>query len=555
VNYEVFFDENGVVTSLTANIGETVTFQYQEAGTYDIRIVLMGAAIATAEFVIGGHEVVDIVAPVVAAPNPGARASEDVISIYGDHYASLPGVDMNPDWGQSGFGSGYAEVQAGGDNVVTYTNISYQGVNFNNTVDVSNMEFLHLDLWTHDLAAIEVYLINGVDGNSTEDFILVDLVADEWNSIDIPISAFTDKGLSVDSVFQFKFVGSPWLSGGTVFVDNLFFWKEPDAPSPLVGTWMVAPEVGAIAVGPSPGDLSWWYLGQWGDDVTTRACWLDDEYVFNEDGSFQNILGTETWLETWQGVDEGCGAPVAPHDGTNPATWTSSDTSITIAGLGAYIALPKAHNNGEDGMPINNTITYDYVLSEDGNTLEIFLIGYGGTGGTETWYYKLIRKPNPLVGTWKVAPEEAAIAVGPSPEDLSWWYLGQWGDDVTTRACWLDDEYIFSADGTYTINLGDDTWLETWQGVDEGCGTPVAPHDGTNPATWSSTSSTVTVSGLGAYIALPKAHNNGEDGMPINNTITYDYILSEDGNTLEIYLIGYGGTGGTETWYYKLIKQ
>ena len=45
------------------------------------------------------------------------------------------------------------------------------------------------------------------------------------------------------------------------------------------------------------------------DDVAARACFFDDEYIFHEDGSFQNILGNETWLEGWQGVDaEQCGA-------------------------------------------------------------------------------------------------------------------------------------------------------------------------------------------------------------------------------------------------------
>ena len=37
----------------------------------------------------------------------------------------------------------------------------------------------------------------------------------------------------------------------------------------------------------------------------------------------------------------------------------------------------------------------------------------------------------------------------------------------------LTDVFTFKADGTYSI-LGDDTWLESWQGVDEGCGAPVA---------------------------------------------------------------------------------
>ena len=65
------------------------------------------------------------------------------------------------------------------------------------------------------------------------------------------------------------------------------------------------------------------YSGDWwansADDVQIRACYFDDRYVFDEDG-FQNDQGEETWLEWWQGMDpEGCGAPVFPHDGSNPA--------------------------------------------------------------------------------------------------------------------------------------------------------------------------------------------------------------------------------------------
>ena len=55
----------------------------------------------------------------------------------------------------------------------------------------------------------------------------------------------------------------------------------------------------------------------------SRACQFDDEFVFNADGSFQNILGIETFVEPWQGNDpEGCAAPVAPHDGSASATWS-----------------------------------------------------------------------------------------------------------------------------------------------------------------------------------------------------------------------------------------
>ena len=127
--------------------------------------------------------------------------------------------------------------------------------------------------------------------------------------------------------------------------------------------------------------------------MTTRACLFDDEYIFNADGSFQNVLGTETWVEPWQGAAaEGCGTPVAPHDGTASATYTYDETagSITINGAGAYLGLAKAMNGGELASPGDapDSITYIAALSEDGNTLELDIeIANGGH-----WSFRLARQ-------------------------------------------------------------------------------------------------------------------------------------------------------------------
>ena len=85
------------------------------------------------------------------------------------------------------------------------------------------------------------------------------------------------------------------------------------------------------------------------DDVTTRACYFDDLYVFNFDGSFENVLGDETWLESWQGVDsDRCGTPISPHDGSGSYTFVDNvNSTFTLKGKGAYIGRPKATNNGE----------------------------------------------------------------------------------------------------------------------------------------------------------------------------------------------------------------
>ena len=140
-----------------------------------------------------------------------------------------------------------------------------------------------------------------------------------------------------------------------------------------------------------------------------------------------------------------------------------------------------------------------------------------------------------IEGTWKLAPQAAALGVGPSgPGDMSWWANG--AGDVTTRACFFDDSIKFEANGTMTHYMDGSTWLETWQGVAaEGCGAPVAPHVG-GAATYAydATAGTLTVNGLGAHIGLAKVNNAGEisNGAPVASTITYQVSFSNGGNTM-----------------------
>ena len=157
---------------------------------------------------------------------------------------------------------------------------------------------------------------------------------------------------------------------------KLYHYANPfggDTGSPVEGTWMLAPVAGALQVGPEAGSGEWWSSSE--DDVTTRACYFDDHYVFNADGSFQNVLRDETWLEAWQGVDaDQCGAPVAPHDGSNPATWEYDEATgeVTLTGLGAYLGLPKAMNAGElPNVDVPESVTYTVTMEDDMMTVVI----------------------------------------------------------------------------------------------------------------------------------------------------------------------------------------
>jgi hypothetical protein len=172
---------------------------------------------------------------------------------------------------------------------------------------------------------------------------------------------------------------------------QLLKWKT----SPLIGSWKLAPEAYALTLGPTLNDFSWYWNTL--ESVTeNRACQFDDEYVFGADGSFQNVLGTQTYLEEWQGTVNECGTPVAPHDGTATATYiyNEPDGTITINGVGAYLGLSKVVNGSELLSPADaaNSITYMATLSEDGNTLDLDIESTTADGSQAFWSFKLERQ-------------------------------------------------------------------------------------------------------------------------------------------------------------------
>ena len=207
------------------------------------------------------------------------------------------------------------------------------------------------------------------------------------------------------------------IEAGTGVFWNYKFTRNGSPPtvvtSPLEATtWLLRPKAGALAVGDGAG-ATWWASS--GDDVTVRTCAWDDEYVFNADGSFQNVLGEQTWLEAWQvGVDaDGCGTPVTPHDGSSAATWSADETAgtITLVGSGAYLGLTKVHNTAEDGAPVDNTITYNYTLTADTNRLDISIAGFNADVPAASWKYEFVRK-----GSDFTAPAQAEDIVALSGE-------------------------------------------------------------------------------------------------------------------------------------------
>ena len=327
---------------------------------------------------------------------------------------------------------------------------------------------------------------------------------------------------------------------------------DPDEPA-LSGFWKLSPEAGALKVGPGIDDGSWWSSSA--DDVSTRWCYFDDEYVFNSSGVFENILDDSTWVEGWQGGSDACGTPVAPHDGSNAATWEHDDIygTITISGTGAYLGLPKVINGAELSDPADapDSVVYEITFNDGGDSMMVAI-----NFGAGYWTYKMVLveeddEPE-LAGVWRVSPEAGALKVGPGIDDGSWWSSS--ADDVSTRWCYFDDEYVFNSSGVFENILDDSTWVEGWQGGSDACGTPVAPHDGSNAATWEHDDiyGTITISGTGAYLGLPKVINGAELSDPADapDSVVYEITFNDGGDSMMVAI-----NFGAGYWTYKMVRD
>ncbi|MDT0595040.1 glycoside hydrolase family 16 protein [Glaciecola petra] len=337
----------------------------------------------------------------------------------------------------------------------------------------------------------------------------------------------------------------------------------------FAGTWQVEPLAGSLGVGPARGDISWWSIDDAG--VTTRACFYDDEYTFDRDGTFDNVLGDDTWLEAWQGVTgEECGAPVAPHDGAGDYTWTYTEAtddegSLVIDGLGGYMGIPKVINGAElPNASVPPNVTYEVIWENDNTVILDIEVADGGW-----WRFRMVKTvqpppleggggdASPVVGTWNVASEVASLGVGPARGDVGWWSIDEAG--LTARACFFDDDYIFMADGTFDNELGADTWLETWQGVaEDSCGAPVAPHDGASEYTWDldMENGILTINGLGGFLGIAKAVNDGELGNPDNpGTATGSTVYMVEFSDNDTRMVVDIESGTNVWWRFVMEKQ
>ncbi|MBN1300452.1 MAG: hypothetical protein JW995_04490 [Melioribacteraceae bacterium] len=91
--------------------------------------------------------------PTQPAPTPTQDAA-NVTSVFSDAYTNIDGTNLNPNWGQA---TVVSEISIAGNSTLAYSGLNYQGIELGSSQDASTMEYIHLDFWTSNSSALNVY--------------------------------------------------------------------------------------------------------------------------------------------------------------------------------------------------------------------------------------------------------------------------------------------------------------------------------------------------------------------------------------------------------------
>jgi PKD repeat protein len=213
-----------------------------------------------------------------------------------------------------------------------------------------------------------------------------------------PVHNYPGDGDYVVTLIASDANGASAMATKTVTISTATF--SPAVFSNATGkVWKLAGE-GSFKVGPSPGSGEWW-AGIDAQGVIDRACQLDDEFIFYDNGDFVYDAKGQIFAEDYIGGSFTCideGDLMAPFDvlasgmhafsvvdanGNDPAT-------IKVTGDGAFIGFNKPFNGGELSPTTapKSEITYnvfEYTNTPTKETVTLVIDISADFSGTAWW--------------------------------------------------------------------------------------------------------------------------------------------------------------------------
>ncbi len=164
-----------------------------------------------------------------------------------------------------------------------------------------------------------------------------------------------------------------------------------------------------------------------------------------------------------------------------------------------------------------------------------------------------------LYGSWTIVNAGGFQRVFPAGDPGQTW----WFNPVAPADCEQDDSFTFLDDGSFIIDLQNETVLEPWRGGDWGCGDPAV--DATSEFqslsggtfSYSLSGSTLSVIGQGAYFGKPNAYNGGayeSEGGPVQSQVDYEVYSYEELDGYAYMTVHISVANGGE-WAYQMQRE
>ncbi|RAR46785.1 putative metal-binding motif-containing protein, partial [Flavobacterium lacus] len=247
-----------VLTNPTSNSSGAFTYSASPAGVVTISgntVTIIGggtttitATQAAVPGVFGAGSVsaplvVNFQAPTVAAPTPTVP-SANVISHYSNAYTPNVATNLNPNWGQQGFGSAnVSSFTVAGNSTLFYPNFNYQG-NALSTQNLTSYTSMHLDIWTPNVSFLRISLIRAAGGGERP--VTIPVTPNTWNSVDILLTDWSSQGgFSLANIAEIKYenvaslTAPSWTAGGVLYLDNIYFSNVPLTINPTISGFTI----------------------------------------------------------------------------------------------------------------------------------------------------------------------------------------------------------------------------------------------------------------------------------------------------------------------------
>lgn len=215
---------SGSTVTLVGTGATTITAIQAAAGAY-------GSGSITATLNVGYNP------PSVAAPSPTVAVA-NVIPLLSSYAPYMPTRTIDT-WGTGWQSAVTLDTTIAGARTIKYSNLVFSGTEFTgaNSINATNMNFFHVDVWSPNSTPIKVKLVdfganNAYDGGDDASSIEYELEANPtpntWHSYNIPMSAFA--GLTTRAhLSQLLFIGS----NTTIFLQNIYFSTVTTLPVAL----------------------------------------------------------------------------------------------------------------------------------------------------------------------------------------------------------------------------------------------------------------------------------------------------------------------------------